>query len=303
MRWRPVGSLEAAAVLALSVTILCHFLDTVAAINRPGAADTLNADVPSPKEANLADAEINTSQGVRSLDDEIRNHEILDLGRQEDFFLSNRGNGCDVLVEDVIDVALEPRDMLKTQQFVGSITPNELRLYLKERSKDPGQPTKPGKLFARFSLGAIVTPLETVSSSRDCFRMFYKKEPILFCAKDTNHRDFWMHTIVKAKFCHTAHTVLSKASLPAEGAAPAKLPDLTTKPQRLHDLLHPKSVSGEAVVGPHNDNKITNIDIKNVDSGEPEIYLNGEAVKSDTVPKDQGTLLKEQSERRQQDVA
>eukprot|EP00371_Babesia_bovis_P000965 XP_001609612.1 hypothetical protein [Babesia bovis T2Bo] len=217
------------------------------------------ADLPNPPKPEIEHAEeteIDQSQGVRSLDDEIANHEILDLGRQEDFFLANKGKKCDVLMEDVIDVALEPRDMLKTQQFIGSITPAELRLYLPDRLKS-GE--KPGKLFARFSLGAIVTPLETVNSSRD---------------------------------------LLSKASTPDEHAEPAKLPDLSTKQKRLKDLLYPKSVSEDAIVAPHHDNNITNIDIKGVGSGEPEIYLNGEVVEKQNKNKQPKELSKEQNETR-----
>lgn len=82
---------------------------------------------------------------------------------------------------------------------------------------------------------------------------------------------FWMHAILKAKFCHTAHTVLSKSATPEKGSGPAELPDLSNKAQRLADLLHPKSVSGEAAVGAHHENKITNIDIKNIGMGNPEV--------------------------------
>ncbi|EDO06044.2 putative integral membrane protein [Babesia bovis T2Bo] len=288
----------AAVAVTLSLAAITLNIGYVTAISRAVTNPALGADLPNPPKPEIEHAEeteIDQSQGVRSLDDEIANHEILDLGRQEDFFLANKGKKCDVLMEDVIDVALEPRDMLKTQQFIGSITPAELRLYLPDRLKS-GE--KPGKLFARFSLGAIVTPLETVNSSRDCFRMFYKKQPILFCAKDTNHRNFWMHTIVKAKFCHTAHAVLSKASTPDEHAEPAKLPDLSTKQKRLKDLLYPKSVSEDAIVAPHHDNNITNIDIKGVGSGEPEIYLNGEVVEKQNKNKQPKELSKEQNETR-----
>ncbi|GIX65310.1 molybdopterin molybdotransferase MoeA [Babesia caballi] len=104
-----------------------------------------------------------------------------------------------------------------------------------------------------------------------------------------------MHALLKAKFCHTAHTVFSKGSAPAEGAGSAKLPDLSTKAQRLYDLLHPQNVSGEASVGAHHASDVTNIDIKNIDAGDPQIYLNGEEVKPEKPVKEQEELLKQQS--------
>ncbi|GBE61881.1 hypothetical protein, conserved [Babesia ovata] len=296
--------LDAALLLLWAASCLGRLPPGVLAINRPNAVATLGSEAATPKNTeveHVEEAEIGQSQGVHSLDDEIRNHEMLDLGRQEDFYLPKNGGGCDVLLDDVIYVALEPRDMLKTQQFVGSITPSELRLYIPDRKKTNADAKKLGKLFARFSLGAIVTPLETLRSSRDCFRMFYKSDPILFCARDTSHRDFWMHALLKAKFCHTAHTVLGKGAAPEVAAGPAELPDLSTKAQRLYDLLHPKSSTEEAAVAAHRDSKITNIDITNINSGEPQIYLNGEEVKSEEPPKEQEALLKEQSERSQND--
>lgn len=38
------------------------------------------------------------SEAIHNLDDEVRNHEILDLGRSEDFYLANHGSKCDVLM-------------------------------------------------------------------------------------------------------------------------------------------------------------------------------------------------------------
>ncbi|KAK1934062.1 hypothetical protein X943_002912 [Babesia divergens] len=305
MRLSLADTARVAALLALAVAGIRWQTPCAHAISRTNNTSTLGSTAAAPKESDVLqveDAEINEADAVHSLDDEIRNHEILDLGRTDDFYLANHGSKCDVLMDDLIDVALEPRDMLKTQQFVGSITPTELRLYFKEHAKGTAKGYKMGKLFARFSFGAIVTPLETIRSSRDCFRMFYKREPIIFCADNTNHRDFWMHAILKAKFCHTAHTVLSKSATPEKGSGPAELPDLSNKAQRLADLLHPKSVSGEAAVGAHHENKITNIDIKNIGMGNPEIYLDGEEIKPETHVKDQEEVLREQAEGAEHDA-
>ncbi|GIX65311.1 universal stress protein [Babesia caballi] len=162
---------KAAALLALTLASFGSLLPRANTLNRSNTSSTLGSTAAVPKEADLIqaeEAEIGQSQGVRSLDDEIRNHDLLDLGRQDDFYLANNSGKCDVLLDDLIDVALEPRDMLRTQQFVGSITPVELRLYFPERAKDTEKGYKLGKLFARFSLGAVVTPLEIVHSSRDC---------------------------------------------------------------------------------------------------------------------------------------
>ncbi|KAK1442520.1 hypothetical protein BgAZ_300380 [Babesia gibsoni] len=272
----------------------------VQAFTLPSNSSPLGSAATVPKESDIAhieDEEINESEAIHNLDDEVRNHEILDLGRSEDFYLANHGSKCDVLMDDLIDVALEPRDMLKTQQFVGSITPAELRLYFKQRANGTEKGYKMGKLFARFSLSSIVTPLETVRSSRDCFRLFYKREPVLFCAEDTNHRDYWMHAILKAKFCHTAHTTLSKAAAPEKGLGSAELPDLSNKSQRLADLLNPKKGKGNVGVGKGNESNITNIDIKSVGTGEPQIFLDGEEVKPEVKVQEQTDLIKQQAER------
>ncbi|UKJ89745.1 hypothetical protein MACJ_002999 [Theileria orientalis] len=214
-----------------------------------------------------AESEIVQSNNFHNIDDEIRNKDILDTGNTNEITFNRNKGGCDVLRDDFIEVAVDPHDILKTQTFVYSITPAELRLYFKDRNSKNSTVPKKGKLFARFSFNAIVTPFETISSSRECLRMFYKNAPIIFCGSDTKSRDSFMVSLIKAKFCHVANTALSPAHKTSErGKTAEKLPLYSTKIKRLKNILSGKEDVG---INPH-ENKITNIDIKNLISGRPQ---------------------------------
>ncbi|KAK2198440.1 hypothetical protein BdWA1_001455 [Babesia duncani] len=219
---------------------------------------------------------LDESQAIHNLDDEIRNRDLLHIEEKDNLTFNHKGTGCDVLVDDLIEVAVNPHDILKTQELIGSITPTEFRLYFKGSSKNDKELVK-GRLFARFSFAAIVTPLETLRSSRDCFRMYYKT-PVLFCCGDTNRRDFWMTSIIKAKFCHFAHTSLSKGHMQSTGAVAKKLPQFSNKRERLEQLLKDKTKGDGISREPKANENITNIDIKHIETGRPDLYFNGELV-------------------------
>ncbi|AFZ81401.1 hypothetical protein BEWA_008110 [Theileria equi strain WA] len=232
----------------------------------------------------LEEAEISEAYNIHSFEDEIKNKELLDTGSKNDIVFSHKLSGCDTLRDDIIEVAVDPIDILKTQEFICGVTPNELRLYFKDRNNKSSNTLKKGKLFSRFSLNAIVTPLETIKSSRECFRLFYKSEPLVFCGKDAKARDLWMTSILKAKFCHYAHTNLNPAHKPETGTLPQSLPKFSTKAERLKSRLLDKI--NDDVELPLHDNKITNVDIKNILTGEPQIFLNGdEVIQNDTKTK------------------
>uniref|UniRef100_A0A3B0MZV0 Uncharacterized protein n=1 Tax=Theileria annulata TaxID=5874 RepID=A0A3B0MZV0_THEAN len=229
------------------------------------------------------------SNNIHNIDDEIRNKEILDTGEKNEISFNHNSGGCNVLKDDYIEVALDPHDILKTQELIYSITPSELRLYFKDRNskKEHTNPPKKGKLFARFSFNTIVTPFETISSSRECFTLFYNKSPIIFCGSDTKNRELvfyfyifssFMVSLLKAKFCFVAHTALGPSHNTSKfGKKEAELPEFSNKKKRLENLFKDSSDVG---INEH-ENDTTNIDIKNIQSGKPQIFLNGEEVNGD----------------------
>eukprot|EP00375_Theileria_parva_P001460 XP_764132.1 hypothetical protein [Theileria parva strain Muguga] len=193
------------------------------------------------------------SNNFHNIDDEIRNKQILDTGEKNDISFNHNSGGCNVLKDDYIEVALDPHDILKTQELIYSITPSELRLYFKDRNskKEHTNPPKKGKLFARFSFNTIVTPFETIASSRECFA--------------------FMVSLLKSKFCYVAHTALSPSHNTSKfGKKEGKLPQFSNKQKRLENLL--KGDSDDVGIEEH-ENSTTNIDIKNIQSGKPQMFL------------------------------
>lgn len=243
-------------------------------------ANKLDHKLTTLKEKNpLEEAQISEVYSLHNFEDEIKNRELLDTGSKNGIVFSHKSTGCDTLREDLIEVAIDPIDILKTQEFIFSITPNELRLYFKDYNSKTPNVWKKGKLFSRFSLNAIVTPFETIKSSRECFRLFYKGESLVFCGKDTKTRDLWMTSLLKAKFCHYAHTALNPAHKSESVTLPKPLPNFSTKAERLRNRLLDNV--HDNIELPQHENNITNVDIKNILTGEPQIFLNGDEVFQD----------------------
>lgn len=81
-----------------------------------------------------------------------------------------------------------------------------------------------------------------------------------------------MVSLLKSKFCYVAHTALSPSHNTSKfGKKEGKLPQFSNKQKRLENLL--KGDSDDVGIEEH-ENSTTNIDIKNIQSGKPQVKIN-----------------------------
>ncbi|SJK86070.1 conserved Plasmodium protein, unknown function [Babesia microti strain RI] len=204
---------------------------------------------------------------VNSLSDELRNSDFLDSGEFRIRPLTlHKTTGCNAQMRGDLEAAIETLDMMRTQTFLAELSNSSFTLSYKG-NKD--------KLFGKFYLPKIHTPLETIVSSRTCWRLKYNENPLILCAKNTNQRDAWMSAIIKAIYCNAAGKSIGNDNAAKDATNKNELDKFELPKHSIVDKIKHKVATVHENIPTH-DSGLTEIDIKNLLSGSPLITVDGE---------------------------
>lgn len=159
---------------------------------------------------------------------EFKNVETLMKKNDQEYDVEKRiasGRACTISEKGNLDVSIHEENIFNLKNYVVQIAASSIIISENEPN---------GNIIKTVPFESIKLPIETIDETRECWKVKTSEQNILFCEKNKNERDIWIHNILKALFCYNTNNLKIEKNL-FEKSETLELPKESTVEKRIQE--------------------------------------------------------------------
>lgn len=122
------------------------------------------------------------------------------FNKKENEYVNNLSTGktCSIYEKGILDVAINEINIFNLKKYLVEISSSSIIINENEINKNN---------IKTIPFESIKLPIETIEETRECWKLKTINDNFMFCEKNKNERDVWIHNILKALFCYNTNNL------------------------------------------------------------------------------------------------